>query len=85
MRKCKPRSSLVLLQFSVESIRRGVATEDVLNLETNFLAFEITVANAGSLLLLVCPTRGNLVLLILNFRRVKVFMLINFLTVSLHI
>jgi hypothetical protein len=44
-----------------------VATEDVLNLETNFLAFEITAANAGGLLLLVCPIRDNLVLLNLNF------------------
>ena len=47
-----------------------MATEDVLNLETNFLAFEITVANAGSLLLLVCSTRGNLVLLILNLSKI---------------
>ena len=43
-----------------------MATEDVLNLETNFLAFEITVANSGSHLLLICPIRDNLVLLILN-------------------
>ena len=43
-----------------------MATEDVLNLETNFLALEITLANSGSLLLLICPIRDNLVLLILN-------------------
>jgi hypothetical protein len=30
-------------------MRRGVATEDVLNLETNFLALEMTVAKTGSL------------------------------------
>jgi hypothetical protein len=44
-----------------------VATEDVLNLENNFLAFEITAANADGLLLLVCSIRGYLVLLNLNF------------------
>ena len=47
-----------------------MATEDVLNLENNFLAFEITVANSGSHLLLICPIRDNLVLLILNFSKI---------------
>jgi hypothetical protein len=50
-------------------MRLGVATEDVLNLKTNFFALEITMEKSGSLL--VNPIWGSLALLILNSSKIN--------------